>query len=62
MPVIDVKPRSMTLSGKGQFSLIFTMNSDEEMKQKLSHGAVCTVRRVLILRIKETRFIYHFPI
>ena len=33
IPVMDVKPKSMTLTGKGQFSLTFFTNMIEEVRK-----------------------------
>ena len=51
----------MTLAGKGQFSLLFTMNTNEEIKSSLSSGGSHIIRRILTLKIKETKFTYHYP-
>lgn len=52
----------MTLSGKGQFSLSISMNLDNEIIQSLANGIPKIVRRILTLTIKDTKFIYHFPL
>ena len=62
IPILDVKPKSMTLTGKGQFSVSFFTNMIEEIRKELDNMKTYTVRRILTLKIKETKFIYHFPI
>ena len=52
----------MTLAGKGQFSLLMSMGINDEIKNAITDGRCHSVRRVLILKIKDTKFIYHFPI
>jgi hypothetical protein len=61
-PLIEVKPKKLTLMGKGHFSLLLCINLNDEIKNTLLCGLTKVVRRVLLIRIKETRMIYHFPI
>ena len=61
-PVIDVKPKAMTLAGKGQFSLVVSMGLNEEINNSIKKRKPISIRRVLILKIKDTKFIYHFPL
>ena len=61
-PILEVKPKSMTLTGKGQFSLCFSANMAENVRKELENNQSMVVRRILIMKIKDTNFMYHYPI
>lgn len=62
-PVLDVKPKSMSLTGKGQFSIMICTNITDAMKDHFQKSSKSyTVRRILVLKVKDTKFIYHFPV
>ncbi len=53
---VDVKPKNFQVGGKGIFILNFTLNSLE-----IENYPFC-VRRVLIIKIKDTQIHFHFPL
>jgi hypothetical protein len=63
IPIVDVKPKSMILNGKGQFSISFCTNITEKIKEHFQKSSKpYSIRRILIIKIKDTKFIYHFPV
>jgi hypothetical protein len=54
---VDVKPKSLQVGGKGIFLLSFIANGPSEMENK----AVCA-RRILVVRVKDTKIHFHFPL
>lgn len=62
IPLLDVKPRAMTLTGMGPFSLVLSTGVNEEIRDCVALGKSYSVRRILTLTVKDTKFIYHFPL
>jgi uncharacterized protein YwlG (UPF0340 family) len=55
---VDVKPKSLQVGGKGAFVLTFVTNHPAIME----NNSVSCVRRILILKVKDTKIHFHFPL
>lgn len=54
---VDVKPKSLQVGGKGVFLLSFVTNGPSEVESR-----AFSVRRILILKVKDTKIHFHFPL
>ena len=54
---MEVRPKSIPVNGKGAFILTFVTNCPPS-----SENSTACIRRILILRVKDTKIHFHFPI
>lgn len=54
---VEVRPKSIPVNGKGAFILTFVTNCPATLE-----SSIACIRRILILRVKDTKIHFHFPI
>lgn len=52
-----MKPKNVQVAGKGIFLLSFATNAPPG-----TENAVYSVRKILVLRVKDTKLHFHFPL